>query len=243
MIAEDFYSIWNFPNCLGSIDGKHIRVQCPQNSGSMYFNYKKFFSIVLQAVADAHYKFIAVDVGGFGKQSDAGTLQASDLYSVLTKGKLEIPEPSYLPNTNVKAPYVFVGDEAYPLLPFLLKPYGGRNLTIEDTTFNQRLSRCRKTVECAFGMLYSKWRLLSKCVETKVDLIDNIVKCICVLHNTIIDKEGVEHHLTETAVSTLQQNDHMYCRGRLSNEAVNVREIFKSFLLKYPLVYKDQTKQ
>lgn len=243
MIAEDFYSIWNFPNCLGSIDGKHIRVQCPKNSGSMYFNYKKFFSIVLQAVADAHYKFIAVDVGGFGKQSDGGTLQASDLYSVLTKGKLEIPEPSYLPNTNVKAPYVFVGDEAYPLLPFLLKPYGGRNLTIEDTTFNQRLSRCRKTVECAFGMLYSKWRLLSKCVETKVDLIDNIVKCICVLHNTIIDKEGVEHHLTETAVSTLQQNDHMYCRGRPSNEAVNVREIFKSFLLKYPLVYKDQTKQ
>lgn len=62
MIAENFYSIWNFPNCVGSIDGKHIRVQCPKNSGSMYFNNKKFFSIVLQAVADAHYKFIAVDV-------------------------------------------------------------------------------------------------------------------------------------------------------------------------------------
>ena len=62
LIAEDFYSIWNLPNCLGLIDGKHIRVQCPKNSGSMYFNYKIFFSIVLQAVADAHYKFIRVSV-------------------------------------------------------------------------------------------------------------------------------------------------------------------------------------
>lgn len=133
------------------------------------------------------------------------------------------------------------GDEAYPLLPFLLKPYGGRNLTIEDTTFNQRLSRCRKTVECAFGILGNKWRLLTKCVETKVDLIDDIVKCICVLHNTVIDKEGVEHHLTD--VSTLKQKDHMYCWGRPSNEAVNVREIFKSFFLKYPLAYKGKAKQ
>lgn len=67
------------------------------------------FSIVFQTVADAHYKFIAADIGGFGKQSDCGTPQAPELHSVLTKRNLEIPDPSYLPNTNVKAPYVFVG--------------------------------------------------------------------------------------------------------------------------------------
>lgn len=75
----------------------------------MYFNFKKSCSIDLKAVADEHYtKFIAVDVGGFGKQSDGGTLQTSEQYRVLTKRKLEIPEPSYLPNINVKAPFVFV---------------------------------------------------------------------------------------------------------------------------------------
>ena len=42
-IANDYYNIWNFPNCLGSIDGKHIRVKCPPHSGSMFYNYKQFF--------------------------------------------------------------------------------------------------------------------------------------------------------------------------------------------------------
>lgn len=45
-IAEDFYSKWQFPNCVGAIDGRHMHIQAPCNSGSEFFNYKKFFSLV-----------------------------------------------------------------------------------------------------------------------------------------------------------------------------------------------------
>jgi len=70
--ADAFYNKWNFPNCIGSIDGKHIRVKCPNNSGSMYYNYKNFFSIVLLAIVDANYRFVLIDIGAYDKDSDSG---------------------------------------------------------------------------------------------------------------------------------------------------------------------------
>jgi hypothetical protein len=71
-IADDFWGTWQFPNCIGCIDGEHIRIKSPRNSGSMYYCYKNCFSIGLLEVTDANYMFITTDVGSFGKDSDAG---------------------------------------------------------------------------------------------------------------------------------------------------------------------------
>ena len=96
-IAKGFYDLWNFPNCLGAVDGKHCSVQCPPNTGSEYFNYKKFFSIVLLGVCDAHYRFIYIDVGTAGRWSDGGTWDQCNLNTAITSGNLNIPEPAVLP--------------------------------------------------------------------------------------------------------------------------------------------------
>lgn len=66
-ISDGFMTSWQFSNCLGAIDGRHMRVQAPRNSGSNYFNYKQFFSMVMMATCDAQYKFTWVDVGQYGR--------------------------------------------------------------------------------------------------------------------------------------------------------------------------------
>ena len=78
-MAAQFNELWNFPNCIGAMDGKHIQMRRPINSGSYYFNYKGFFSIVLLGLVDADYKFIYIDVGCNGRISDGGVYRNSSL--------------------------------------------------------------------------------------------------------------------------------------------------------------------
>ena len=80
-----------FPNCIGAIDGKNIMIQCLSNSGSLFFNYKSYFSIVLLAVALADYRFVMVDIGAYGSSNDSGVLNHTALFKSLKKKKLGLP--------------------------------------------------------------------------------------------------------------------------------------------------------
>ena len=150
-IADTFEKTCGMPNCLGAIDGKHVNITCPPNSGSLYYNYKGHHSIVLLATCDAAYTFTAVDVGSFGSQSDGGIFSHSGFGKLLMKGKLPIPPDRNLPNSNVKFPFYFVGDAAFPLQNNLMRPYPGKHLSRDKEMFNKKLSRARIRIENTFG--------------------------------------------------------------------------------------------
>ncbi|KAB0790682.1 hypothetical protein PPYR_14874 [Photinus pyralis] len=182
-IADGFLQHWNFPNCIGAIDGKHINIQAPARSGSLFYNYKHNFSVVLLAVCDSKYRFTFVDIGAYGSQSDGGVLKNSVFGKCLEESTLKIPKPTSLPSSEVVLPYFLVGDEAFPLKEYIMRPYPGRNLNDQQKIFNYRLSRARQTIENTFGILVARWRLLKTTINAKVENVDNIVKCIVVLHN------------------------------------------------------------
>jgi hypothetical protein len=147
---------------------------------------------LLQGLADARYRFIAIDVGAYGKQSDGGIFHHSSLYQLLNSNNFNMPNAKKLPLSDVELPFVILGDEGYPLLTYLMRPYPRRQLTESRRLFNYRLSRGRRVVESAFGILAGTWRILNKPIKKSPEMVDSIVKCICVLHNTVIDGEGLD---------------------------------------------------
>ncbi|KAF8778537.1 Protein ANTAGONIST OF LIKE HETEROCHROMATIN like protein [Argiope bruennichi] len=103
-VSAYFYTMWQFPQCIGALDGKHIKISPPPNSGSLYY------------------------VGTNGRISDGGVWGKCKLKSALDKNALNIPVANTLPLTKTKVPYVIVADDAFPLSFNLMKPYPGRGL-------------------------------------------------------------------------------------------------------------------
>lgn len=196
-IAKDFERKWDFPNCLGAIDGKHVQIIPPKNCGSYYYNYKGSHSIVLMAVVDANYKFIYVDVGRNGRVSDGGVWDGCSLNKLLLRSAAGIPEKRSPSNSNRELPYVFVADDAFPLRTHMLKPFPFRHQTVQQRIFSYRLSRARRVVENAFGILANKFRVLLTPIYLEPSKVELIVLACTSLHNFIRDnsemKESVDH--------------------------------------------------
>ncbi|XP_052747354.1 uncharacterized protein LOC128199910 isoform X1 [Bicyclus anynana] len=191
-IASGFERKANFPHCLGAVDGKHIRILKPAKSGSMFFNYKEYYSFVLMAVVDSEYRFIFISVGSFGKECDSSILKDSTFWQKINDGTLNVPKPRPLhENLHEELPFILVGDEGFALTPNLLRPYGGTHLNTDKKIFNYRLSRARRYVECAFGILANKWRIIHRAIDLNVDTAIQVIKACAVLHNFVREKDGI----------------------------------------------------
>ena len=183
-VNECFHQIWNLPHCVGAIDGKHVVMQAPANSGSNFYNYKGTFSIVLLAVCDARYCFTLLDIGDAGRHSDGGVLTNSAFGQALESGSLSLPCPEPLPGQVSPVPYFFfVGDAACPLKTYLLRPYPGRFLPQGKQIFNYHLSRARRVIENIFGIMATKFRIFSRAIVANPDKVTKITKSACCLHN------------------------------------------------------------
>lgn len=89
---------------------------------------------------------------------------------------------------------MFVGDDAFALHYHLLRPFGGHHLDQLKRTFNYRLTRARRFVECAFGTLSNKCRIFHRPMNVSIDSAVDIVKTYCVLQNFIHKQENFQFY-------------------------------------------------
>ncbi|XP_055308302.1 uncharacterized protein LOC129572381, partial [Sitodiplosis mosellana] len=182
-VSSKFYEKWNMPNCVGAVDGKHVRIRCPANAGSLYFNYKRYHSVILMAACDAEYRFTFVDVGSPGQSDgDMNVFSRSTLGRDIFENSQNLNLPEDCNINGEKMPFFFVADDAFPLSPRIMKPYGG-TLKDDERIFNYRLSCARRTIENAFGIMTMRWSCLTSEFLCQPDKVKVIVGACCALHN------------------------------------------------------------
>ncbi|XP_023246935.1 putative nuclease HARBI1 [Copidosoma floridanum] len=234
-ISKGFESEWNFSHCLGCVDSKLIAMEAPPHSSSYFYDYKGHHSIHLQAYVDAYKKFIAVEVGAAGRQSDRGVFCNSTTGKMIINKKFNIPQPEPVVQDGSKLPYVFLGDKAFGLSDYMLTPYPrSLKLDLRKKVFNYRQSRARRIVECPFGELISTWRLFRKRVEiTLPATIEAIKACVC-LQNFLIMYNEEEKDIDESVI--VDKNTQLQSVGNISarakrNAAVKVRDDFAEYFM------------
>ena len=171
-ISKMFETRWNYPHALGAMDGKYVTTRKSSNAGSYYCNYKQTHSIMLLAIAGPEYECLYANVRSNDRVNDSGVSNESSLLQAIQNGSVKLPKDDALPVNGVIAPYVFVGDNAFALKKFMMKPYPQQNLTADKRVYNYRQSRARRISDKLFGILRKH--------------VENIVLSALALHNMLI---------------------------------------------------------
>ena len=243
-IETGFKNRWNFPNCVGALDGKHVALRQPANTGSLFHNYKNHFSVVLMAQVDDQYRFTYVDVGNYGSNSDSGIFKHSNFERKFFNGELHLPPRKTLPAFPEAGllPHCIVTDDAFPLRPDLLKPFPrgnkGYKIPEDQLIFNYRLSRARCIVENAFSILVQRWRVFDRRMYLSTHNATLVIQAATVLHNFLTprnpDTNSIMNRLNPTGSeynpeTGALRNSHPRQGLRSPTDAMEVRNWYKAY--------------
>ena len=181
-------SEWQFPFAFSAIDGSHLPTKCPPGGPQamkQYHNFKNFYSIILLGLVDPNYRFIWASVGAPGNTHDSTLFQSTSLWEKITAGSI-LPQ-SVLEIKGQVVPPLILGDGAFSMRTWIIKPYGDAILDEQKRYLNYRLSRASVVAEGAFGKLKGRWRVLSKKCESNPETLKRYGLASIVLHNICIE--------------------------------------------------------
>ena len=171
-VTATFKAKFGFLQVIGCID-THVSIKQPNENPHNYFCYKMKYSLNLQAICDEKELFTDVDIswpcslldtrvfvkGGVNKKFQEKLLPG--VYRELTPGHFPVPP-------------VLLGDPAYPLLLNLMTEYTHCSSDVQ-VVFHQMLRSARNQIECAYGRLRARWRILDQPMDVKIDQMPVVV--------------------------------------------------------------------
>ena len=128
---------------------------------------------------------------------------------------------------------VFVADDAFPLTQNIMKPYPKKGqFTYKQKIFNYRLSRARRIVENAFGIMASRFRIFRKPISVSLDKTDSIIKTACALHNWLRSNSA---YMNDLSFMDEEHNENENIKHGRNNQRYGLNDITRSLTSNHPL--------
>ena len=175
-------------------------------------------------MVDSHYKFVWGSCGYPGNSHDAVIFRSTDLWSSIQDGFIPLIGKTV---GDATVPPLIVGDSAFPLRTWLMKPFTNTVLTPQQHYFNYRLSRARMVTEGTYVQLKSRWRLLLRKSESDRDHVRTATLACMVLHNLcIIQGDTISKKLDMSIDSNGQKRNRDEIRKLLEmRDCASIREV------------------
>ncbi|CAN4105928.1 unnamed protein product [Withania somnifera] len=200
-IKSKFENIRGLPNCCGAVDTMHIMfcLSTADPSSKVWSDLEKNHSMILQAMVDPDMRFLDVLAGWPGSLSDSEVLKSSRFFELAEEGKRLSGKKLNLSNDTELREYI-VGDSSFPLLPWLLTPYTGREFPDHQADYNKRHFAMRKVAQRALARLKDKWKIIEGVMwRPDKQRLPRIILVCCLLHNILIDlNDGAQGEVAVT---------------------------------------------
>ncbi|RCN25196.1 hypothetical protein ANCCAN_29093 [Ancylostoma caninum] len=182
---------YDYPRAVGFMDGKHIALKKPAHSGSAYWNYKSFHSIILLAICDCDYNFISFDIGSPGRAGDAGVFRNSPIRDFFENNDDLFPPTAELSGVG-EAQYHILVDGGFGMSHGYIRPYPETSDSDESKRkFNSKHSGARRMIESSFGILVRRFAILQRAMQVEPDKASKIVISLIILHNLLARRQDV----------------------------------------------------
>ncbi|XP_047137567.1 uncharacterized protein LOC101235978 [Hydra vulgaris] len=203
---SEFESKFGMIQVFGCVDGTHIPIVCPTNHSQDYFCYKQYYSLQVQAVCDYKGSFLDVECMWPGSVHDAKVFSNSSINTNLRSSRLPGTFQTITKN-KIKVPCYLIGDPAYPLLPHCMKEYSTCKKN-DEVIFNSMLRTARNPIECAFGRLKARWKILTKKMDLKLEKIPTVIYACFILHN-FCERHSIciDEELVKIQVEVINENE------------------------------------
>lgn len=177
-----------FPGCIASWDCKHFEWRaCPDRLAGQHLNKDGETSLVLEAICDHRKYFWQINFGDAGAMNDINILDKSSIVGGLISGDFSIKTEPYNINGTVRDWNYFLVDGIYPEWSIFVNTYSNPTEQ-EKKTFAGAQERVRKDIECAFGILVSRFHVLKNALrEWSSANLGELLHTCCIMHNMIVE--------------------------------------------------------